>query len=164
MKLILALTLLLCLTGCAHGQILPNQVYVLAFEFFDCEATPQGDCDAGDLFILPNKRFALVDRCISGDIFYSGSYDLSKTQLTLRFNRRTINEIQDNDYNVLGYADKTTGLVHATFDIKYCNNRLQLVNKKDSTTWWYGSRYEPSKEKELATELLLSKPWKQLTK
>ncbi len=164
MKYPITLILVFSFLGCTRGQISVNQVYVLALEFWDCEATPQGDCDSGDLIFLPNRHFALVDRCISGDIYLTGTYLINKSQLTLRFDKKRVVEIQDVDYNVTGYSDKEIEVIPVVFEIKDCKNSVHLVNTKTDSVWMNGSRYEAKKENEMLTEVLESKPWKQLTK
>ncbi len=166
MKYTLPFALLLGIIGTTQAQIEQNQVYVLADEFWDdiCEASPAGDCDSGNLVLLPNNRFALVDRCVSGNAYFSGNYELQTKQLTLNFNRKTVSEIQDDHYNVVGYVDKEIEVGQEIFRIEFCKNRVRLVNANDSTGWKNGSRYESKKETEKLAELLGSKAWKQLAK
>lgn len=89
---------------------------------------------------------------------------INKSQLTLRFDKKRVVEIQDVDYNVTGYSDKEIEVIPVVFEIKDCKNSVHLVNTNTDSGWMNGSRYEAKKENEMLTEVLQSKPWKQLTK
>ncbi len=145
-------------------EIGQNQVYVLADEFSqtECKVTPGCDCCSAELILLEGKKFALIDRCLGGDTYFSGKYSNSETQLTLNFFSKIVNEISDEDYNVTGYTGKIIELGAKTFDIKLCDGKIHLVNASDSAGWQHGSRHKPDIEKELLNELPNLMAWQEL--
>jgi hypothetical protein len=146
----------------ASLKVSSNQVFVLAQDYFDCEATAECDCCSGELYILSSDRFALVDRCLSGDTYFKGVYSVEGRKLTLAFDRQFMNEEVDDDYNVTGYKNRELDIQSVVFNLMSCNSQLRLVNNKEVTDWKNGSRYGFMKEKQRMADLRQSKPWKKL--
>ena len=159
---IILLALGLCRIGLSKDLI--GQVFILSEDYDEvkCEAVADCDCCATDLFFLTTSKFGLINRCLSGDSYFTGTYSLKTNKLKLNFNRKYVNEVVDEDYNVTGHKTQQTKIDPVEFDIKRCGQKNRLTNLK-TTEWKNGSRYTKSEEKAMLNDLLTSKGWKQLS-
>lgn len=167
MKMILLLTILLLTLGIGEiclGQDFTGQVFILSegYDEVKCEDVAECDCCATDLFFLTSTQFGLINRCLSGDSYFSGTYTLKMNKLKLNFNRKYVNEIVDEEYNVTGYRTQQTKIDPVEFDVIQCGQKIRLTHSK-TTDWKNGSRYSKPEEKIELNKLLTSKAWKQLS-
>jgi hypothetical protein len=162
LRLTLILTLGLARIGLS--QDLTGQVFLLAEEFFEdkCEVVADCDCCGTELFFLSNTKFGFVSRCLSGDSYFSGTYTLKTNKLTLNFNKKYVDEIVDEEYNVEKYETRQTKIDKVEFDIKQCGQKTRLTHLT-TADWKNGVRYKETAEKSKTKVLLTSKPWKQLS-
>src|SRR6188768_3314682 len=107
LRLIMILTL--GLQGIGFAQTFTGQVYTLAQDFSSdkCEAFAECDCCSSDIFFLSNDKFCFISRCISGDSYFNGTYSIKSNKLKLTFNKKYVDEITDDDYNVTKLETKT---------------------------------------------------------
>jgi hypothetical protein len=157
--------LILALQSPVFGQIFTGHVYMVAEDFLDekCEAFAECDCCSSDIFFLSNKRFCFISRCISGDSYFTGTYLSRSNKLKLTFDKKYVDELTDNDYNVIKLETKTKNTEAIEFNITTCGKKLRLTHPTTGE-WKNGSRYEQKRETEIIKELTASKPWKQLSK
>ena len=160
----LTLILTLGLVRIGFGQDFTGQVFLLAEGFRDdkCEVVAECDCCGTDLFFLSSTKFGFVSRCLSGDAYFSGTYSPKMNKLTLTFNKKYVNEIVDDEYNVTKYETRPTKMSKVEFDIKQCGQKTRLTHLT-TADWRNGSRYVQADEKAMTKKLLTSKPWKQLS-
>lgn len=140
-----------------------KQVFILGYDSYEetCEFVPECDCCSTDLYFLSTDRFGYVDRCISGDTYYSGTYTMDKAQLTLTFERRYLTEVVNDDYEVIELEEKDGDFPPEVYKIDLCNENVRLI-KKYEEGWIIGSRYKSDKDREILQELLDSEAWRQL--
>jgi len=159
----LILILIFGLMKIGLSQNLTGQVFLLAEGFRDDTCEVEADCDwrGTELFFLSNTKFGFVSRCLSGDSYLSGTYSMEMNKLTLNFNKKYVDEIVDDEYNVTNYETRQTKIKKVEFDIKQCGQKIRLTHLT-TADWRNGSRYMSSDEKAKTKKLLTSKPWKQL--
>jgi hypothetical protein len=153
------------LQSLGFGQAFTGQVFILADDFSDdkCEAFGECDCCTSDIFFTSADRFCYISRCISGDSYFSGTYSVKSNKLNLNFDKKSVNEITDNEYNVTKLETKAANINPAEFEIMKCGQRIRLTHATERE-WSNGSRYPQKQEATMIKELMASKPWKQLSK
>ncbi|MBI3220750.1 MAG: hypothetical protein HYZ44_14645 [Bacteroidetes bacterium] len=158
--------LILGVHSIAFGQVsFTGQVFILSKDFMEdiCEVTAQCDCCASDLFFLSADKFAFVSRCLSGDVYTTGTYSYKNNKLKLVFLKKYVEEETDEQYNVIGYKHSEVDMPPLEFEVVRCGQKIRLIQAKD-TEWKNGSRYELLSEKERLKQLRESIAWKQLSK
>jgi hypothetical protein len=163
LRLILFLTL--GLHGIAFGQVtFSGQVFILSKDFIEekCEVIAQCDCCATDLFFLSTNKFAFVSRCLSGDIYSTGTYSLKNNKLKLNFLKKYVEEEVDEQYKIIGYKHSETNMQPIEFEVVRCGQKIRLTQLKE-TERKNGSRYDQSSEKVKLKKLTESIAWKQLS-
>jgi hypothetical protein len=161
----LTVILIFGLQSLGLGQSLTGQVFILADDFSDdkCEAFGECDCCTSDIFFISADRFCYISRCISGDSYFSGTYSVKLNKLRLTFDKKSVNEITDDEYSVTRLETKATSIDAAEFEILKCGQRTRLTHATERE-WSNGSRYPQKEEAPMIKALLASKPWKQLSK
>ena len=161
----LTLLLILGLQTLGFGQTLTGQVFLLAedYEASKCEAFGECDCCTSDLFFLTADKFCYVSRCISGDAYFIGTYSTTSNKLKLTFDKKSVREVTDAEYNVTGLETKTTNIEPAELNIAKCGQKTRLTHPTIQE-WSNGSRYKKVDETRLTKELTTSKAFKQLSK
>ena len=149
----------------AYGQTFTGQVYIIAEYFSDdkCESYAECDCCSSDLYFLTADKFCFVSKCISGDTFYKGTYTVTSNKLTLTFDNKYVTELTDEEYNIIGQETKEDKIDNIEFNIDKCGQKLRLTSLTNGDLS-NGSRYEQKRETELKKRLMISKPWKELSK
>jgi hypothetical protein len=157
--------LILGLQCIGFGQTFTGQVYMLAEDFSNdkCEAFAECDCCSSDIFFVSKNRFCFISRCISGDSYFTGAYSVQSNILKLIFDKKYVDEITDEEYNVTKLETKTKITEPIALEISKCGQKMRLTHPT-TREWKNGSRYEQKKEPAMMTELKTSKPWKQLRK
>lgn len=133
-----------------------------SYDEVKCEVVPECDCCASDLFFLTTTKFGLVNRCLSGDSYFTGTYSLKTNKLKLNFSQKHVNEVVDEEYNLTGYKTMQTKIDPVEFDVMRCGQKIRFTHSK-TTDWKNGSRYAKPEEKVKLNELQISKAWKQLS-
>jgi hypothetical protein len=148
------------------GQIsFTGQVFILSKDFIEdkCEVSAPCDCCATDLYFLPGDKFAFVSRCLSGDVYTTGTYSVNNNKLKLNFEKKYVEEEADEQYNITGYKHSQVNMPPVEFQIVFCGQKIRLMSTKEARTQ-NGSRYDPSSEKSRLRKLDESMAWKQLKK
>lgn len=162
----LRLTVLLTIgvQSIAFGQIFSGQVFEIAENFTTdkCEVFAECDCCSSDIFFLSADKFCFVSRCMSGDSYFKGTYTVNSDKLTLTFDKKYIDEITDEDYNVVKLETKEKDLKLIEFDITKCGQKIRLMHPT-TLEWKNGARYGIKQEREKIEELKTSKVLKLLS-
>jgi hypothetical protein len=147
------------------GQTFTGQVYRLADDFSanTCESFAECDCCSSDIFFLSTDKFGFISRCISGDSYFTGTYSVKSGKLKLTFDKRYVDEITDEEYNVTKLEMETKKIDPIEFDISKCGQKVRLTHPT-ANELKNGSRYEQKREAAMMRELKTSKPWKLLSK
>lgn len=160
--LIAAFTFLSC--HVLFGQTLTKKAFTLGdekdFVVNSCELMPECDCCSAELVLLTTSTFAIVDRCVSGDTFYSGTYSIEDSILTLVFKQKVVNEEEDEATNTTKQNLRPFNLKNQTFKIRPCGKGLILEGS--GAFYKYGVDLDDAKEAELRQELAKSIAFKML--
>jgi hypothetical protein len=150
--------------GVTFGQSFSGQVFRLAENFLEdkCEAFAGCDCCSTDIFFISTNKFCFVSRCISGDSYFTGTYLTKSDKLKLTFDKKYVDEITDEDYNVIKLETKTKAFDPIEFDISKCGQMVRLTRLNGELK--NGSRYEEKKESAKISKLTTSKAWQELSK
>ncbi|HMJ69739.1 MAG TPA: hypothetical protein VK508_12635 [Cyclobacteriaceae bacterium] len=163
-SLIVAIAFLSC--HASFGQTLREKAFTLGdekdFIANSCELMPECDCCSAELVLLTTSTFAVVDRCVSGDTFYSGTYSIKDSILTLVFKQKVVNEEEDEGTNTTKQKLRPFTLKDQTFKIKPCGKSLILEGS--GAFYKYGVGLDNAKEAELRQELGKSIAFKMLDK
>lgn len=119
-----------------------------------CELLPECDCCSAELILLTSSTFAIVDRCVSGDTFYSGTYAIKGSVITLAFKQNVVNEEEDEATNTTKHNLKPFALKAQSFDITPCNSGF--IIQGSGAFYKYGVGMDSEKEIELRQELAQS--------
>src|SRR6476619_7165535 len=103
MKFRLTLIFILGLYRICLSQNFSGQVFLLSREYFEdkCEVYAGCDCCGTDLFFLSSTKFSFINRCLSGDTYYTGTYSVKSSTLSLIFNKKHLSEIVSEDYKLI---------------------------------------------------------------
>ena len=130
-----------------------------AFQGGQSEVNAGCDCCASDLFLITDKEFGMVNRCLYNDSYYRGTYSASDNKLILTFKQKVVNEIIDEQTNKKRNLAKKIKIVPIEFTISVCDNkvRFQHATTKNLKN---GSRYTFDIEKQELKELKGIEAWK----
>jgi hypothetical protein len=165
MKLLVSIsTILFC--HIATGQTLLQKAFTLGeakyFSAKSCEVLPECDCCSADLILLTSSTFAIVDRCVGGDTFYTGTYAVKNSNLELLFKQQVVNEEENEETNTTTQKLRPYKLEDQIFKIESCDKAVVLHNY--ATFYTYGVGMDLIQENVLRQELAKSVAFKTLTK
>jgi len=110
------------------GQSFTKKAFTLGdekdFITASCELVPECDGCSGELVLLTSSTFAVIDRCVSGDTFYSGSYTIKNSVITLSFTQKVVNEEEDEATNTKKLTLRPITLKNQEFKIRSCGREL----------------------------------------
>jgi len=160
----LTLILTLAFESLGLGQPFVGQVFMVAENFTEdkCEVFAECDCCSSEIFFLSADKFCFVSKCISGDTYYKGTYTWNSSKLKLRFDKKYVEEITDEDYKVTKLETRVKNSDLVEFDIRRCGQKLRLTHAT-ARDWKNGGQVEAKRQTELMKRLTSSKPWKQLS-
>jgi hypothetical protein len=159
------LILTLAIQTFGYGQSFKGQVFLLAEDFQEAECKAFGECDCctSDILFLSADRFCYISRCLSGDEYFAGTYSIKSAKLKLTFDKKSVREITDSEYEVTSLETRTVAIEPTEFDVTKCGQRVRLSHPKERE-WRNGSRYDEKEEAAMLKNMATSKAWKQLTK
>lgn len=143
------------------AQTFIGQVFQVAEDFSTdkCEVFAECDCCTSDIFFLSANKFCFVSRCISGDSYFKGTYAINANKLKLAFDKKYVDEITDEDYNIIKLDTKEKISKPIWFQITKCGQQIRLTHPTTKELK-NGTRYEIKSETEMMDELQKSKALK----
>lgn len=160
-RFLIALATLLVYAQSGKAQDFAGQVYTLADVELDsdCEVQAECDCCASDLAFMTANTFALVVRCLSGDTYYTGTYEVTSSEIILTYKQFAVSELLDDDYKWQSNEKKEANLSPDRFNVDTCDNGRVLRNPRNHH-FKSGSRLAKSDEARILKELATSKALK----